>query len=85
MRHESNVIDQVNQFKNIFTRPWIGDLDDDGYLDIVYAQYYNNGSFLTSFLGMRARRISTAIRMKKPLKWGSYMGSKGDGIFSLEK
>ncbi len=85
VKHEINVIDKAQKFKNIFTTPWIGDLDDDGYLDIVYAQYFNDGSFLTSFLGMRARRISSSIKLKKPMIWGAYMGSKGDGVFPIEK
>ena len=32
-------IDQQKGFKNIFSTPWIGDLDDDGYLDLIHCPY----------------------------------------------
>lgn len=74
------IIDQMKGFKNIFSTPWIGDLDDDGYLDIVHCQYYHH-SVLLAFLGMRIKRIDTPVRIKKLPVWGAYMGSHGDGIF----
>lgn len=79
-RGSVNVIDQARGLKNIFTTPWIGDIDNDGYLDIVYCQYYSRGGLLV-FLGMRMRRISTHIKVKEPPVWGAYRGSAGDGIF----
>lgn len=80
-RRSVNVIDQSKGFKNIFSTPLIGDLDDDGYLDIVYCQYYSRGGLLT-FLGMRMRRISTHIRVRnQPPVWGAYRGTAGDGVF----
>ncbi len=75
-----NTIDQAQGFKNIFSTPWIGDLDNDGYLDIIYCQYFHY-SDLTAFLGMRIKRIDTPIRLKKPVVWGGYLGSSGDGVF----
>jgi len=75
-----NTIDQAKGFKNIFSTPWIGDLDGDGYLDIIYCQYFHH-SDLTSFLGMRIRRIDLPVKIKKPVIWGAYMGSNGDGVF----
>jgi hypothetical protein len=75
-----SLIDQTQGFKNIFSTPWIGDLDGDGYLDLVHCQYYNYSDLL-SFLGMRMKRIATPIRMKKAPAWGAYMGSHGDGLF----
>jgi outer membrane protein assembly factor BamB len=73
-------IDQTKGFKNIFSTPWIGDLDDDGYLDIVHCQYFHTMDLL-SFLGMRIKRIATPIKMKGDVLWGSYMGTLGDGLF----
>jgi outer membrane protein assembly factor BamB len=73
-------IDQQVGFKNIFTTPWIGDLDDDGYLDIVHCQYFHH-SYLLSFVGMRVKRIALPIKMREPVRWGAYMGSRGDGVF----
>ena len=73
-------IDQQKGFKNIFSTPWIGDLDDDGYLDLIHCQYYHH-SYLLSFIGMRMKRIATPVRMRKEVRWGSYMGTRGDGVF----
>jgi outer membrane protein assembly factor BamB len=73
-------IDEAQGFKNIFTTPWIGDIDDDGYLDIVHCQYYSRGGLLV-FLGMRVRRISTNIKAKQQPVWGAYRGSAGNGVF----
>jgi hypothetical protein len=84
-RNRVSPIDQLARFKNIFTTPWIGDLDKDRYLDIVYCQYFSPNSNLLAFLGMRVKRISTHIRMRKPVIWGAYMGSGGDGIFPLNR
>jgi outer membrane protein assembly factor BamB len=78
-------IEQLPGFKNIFSTPWIGDLDRDGYLDIIHCQYYYPSSYMLAFLGMRVKRISTSVRMRKPVVWGAYMGSNGDGIFSSEE
>lgn len=72
-------IDQQRGFKNIFSTPWIGDLDNDGYLDVINCQYYHH-SYLLSFLGMRVKRIALPIRMKKKVSWGGYMGTSGDGV-----
>lgn len=74
------VIDQAQGFKNIFSTPWIGDLDDDGYLDIVHCQYYHRSDLL-SFLGMRIKRIDTPVRINNKPVWGAYRGSRGDGLF----
>ncbi len=85
-KHAVSTIDQTTDFKNIFSTPWIGDLDDDGYLDIVHCQYYNPPppGELVSFLGMKIKRIATPVRMRKPVRWGAYRGSGGDGLFSSE-
>lgn len=76
----THTIDQQKGYKNIFSTPWLGDLDDDGYLDIVSCQYFHR-AYLLSFLGMRVKRIALPIRMKGDVLWGGYMGSTGDGVF----
>jgi outer membrane protein assembly factor BamB len=73
-------LDQAKGFKNIFSTPWIGDLDKDGYLDIIYCQYYHYSDLL-SFLGMTIKRIDTPVKIKKRVLWGSYLGSNADGVF----
>ena len=75
------VIDEARGFRNIFSSPWAGDLDDDGYLDIVYNQYNHSGD-LRRYLGMGMKRVSTPVKVRKPVIWGAYMGSNGDGIYN---
>lgn len=75
-----NTIEQTPGFKNVFSTPWIGDLDNDGYLDIIDCQYYHHAD-LISFLGMRIKRIDTPVKIKKPVLWGSFLATKGDGVF----
>ena len=62
-----STIDEASGYKNIFSTPWIGDLDSDGYLDIIYCQYFHHADLL-SFLGMRIKRIDTPIEMKKEMR-----------------
>ncbi len=78
-----NTIDETDGFKNVFSTPWIGDLDNDGFLDIIYCQYYHHSDLL-SFLGMRIKRIDTPVRIKEKVQWGAFLGSKGDGVFTAK-
>lgn len=71
-------------FKNIYSTPWLGDLDHDGYLDIIHPTYFNPGADLLLFLGMQVNRISTSIKIKEEVKWGGYMGSTGDGQYKTK-
>ncbi len=76
------VIDRTEGFRNIYSTPWIGDLDDDGYLDIVYCQNFNpNNLFL--YLGMQVKRVSTSVRLRTAPRWGEYMGPAGRGAYPL--
>lgn len=77
----AKTIDEAEGFKNIFSTPWIGDLDNDGFLDIIYCQYYHYGDLLT-FLGMRIKRIDTPVPVKNEVQWGAFLGSSGNGIFT---
>ncbi|WP_276366007.1 PQQ-binding-like beta-propeller repeat protein [Chryseolinea sp. H1M3-3] len=80
---------KVNQFTgtqkggNISTTPWIGDMDSDGFLDIVYCHGTNLRKSYT-FDGMQIHRISTHVPIKKKINWGSYMGSYYDGVYHKE-
>ena len=60
--------------------PWIGDLDNDGILDLVslYQKDVRNWSI---FGGIDVIRLDLGIRMQRKVTWGSYMGSYYDGIY----
>jgi outer membrane protein assembly factor BamB len=77
----AQTIDQAKGFKNIFSTPWLGDLDGNGYLDLIYCQYFSRGGLL-AFLGMRIKRVELPIEIDGQELWGAYMGSEGDGLFN---
>lgn len=64
---------------NISSTPFIGDLDDDGFLDIIYVHATNLRHTYT-FDGMEVHRLSTKYGVKGPVKWGAYMGSDYNGV-----
>jgi outer membrane protein assembly factor BamB len=65
---------------NVSSTPWLGDMDNDGFLDIVYCHGTNEKKTYT-FDGLRVTRLKTTFPIKKPIKWGSYMGSFYDGVY----
>jgi len=69
---------------NLASTPWIGDMDNDGFMDIVYC-HGTNLKKTYSFDGIRINRIATDIKIQSEIKWGSYMGSHYDGIFDIKK
>lgn len=65
---------------NLSSTPWIGDLDKNGKLDIVYC-YLTDARSETSMNGFKMVRLSLDTGVKKAIKWGAYMGSGYDGRF----
>jgi hypothetical protein len=79
-KNEETNIGKSSNGHNLSTTPWVGDLDGDGFLDIIYSHGTNLRHTYT-FDGMRIERIDTRIPVKKEIKWGAYMGSHYDGVF----
>jgi len=74
-------LDVRNDGHNISSTPWIGDIDNNGMLDIIYCHGTNlNETYI--FDGMQVNRIDTNVPIATPIKWGAYMGSNYDGIFN---
>jgi outer membrane protein assembly factor BamB len=65
---------------NISSTPWIGDIDKDGLLDIIYC-HGTNVKKTYSFAGMQVNRVATGIPIKSDIRWNGYMGNKYNGIF----
>ncbi|WP_114749461.1 outer membrane protein assembly factor BamB family protein [Pleomorphovibrio marinus] len=65
---------------NIASTPWMGDLDKDGYLDLVYC-HSSNPYHGFAFDRMRVNRIKTEVLIPKRTFWGAYMGNGYDGVF----
>jgi len=82
---KSQVIDHSKGFKNIYSTPWIGDLDNDNYADIVYCQYASAGIDIARFTGMRVKRISTDITLKNPVYWGEFLGKDGQAVYNTNE
>lgn len=80
---------EVNRFtdpvkgSNISSTPWIGDIDNDNFVDIIFCHGTNPNKTYT-FDGMQVNRVATKIPMRE-IKWGSYMGSKYDGLFNADR
>ena len=67
---------------NIASTPWVGDMDNDNLLDVVYA-FRADSVNPNSWNGMYTERIST--NMKVPISgiaWGGYMGTGYDGHYT---
>lgn len=68
---------------NVSSTPWVGDLDADGMLDIIFCHSTNKYQSYT-FDGLQVNCLKTTIPITSPIKWGSYMGSDGTGIFKKD-
>ncbi len=68
---------------NLASTQWIGDIDNDKKLDIIYsAVKYENAAFdLQKPLGLFIRRYVTAIPIRKSSSWGAFMGTNYTGVF----
>jgi outer membrane protein assembly factor BamB len=69
---------------NISSTPWIGDMDGDGNLDIVYC-HGTSTKKTYSFEGLQVNRIVTGLPLKSAIRWGAYMGNRYNGIFDPGK
>ena len=65
---------------NISSTPWIGDLDGNGKMDIIYVHATNERHTYT-FDGMQVNCIPTDLIITSDPPWGAYMGSHGDGVY----
>ena len=75
------------QATNLASTPWVGDLDNDKKIDIIYnAVKYHDVIFdLQKPLGLFTGRLKTNINIKKPIIWGAFMGSDYSNIFKPNK
>lgn len=64
---------------NIASTPWIGDLENDGNLDILFC-HGTDKRYYHAFNGLTVERLTTKISARS-VRWGAYMGSNYDGVF----
>lgn len=83
LEFDSNAVHQFTdplKGSNISSTPWIGDIDRDGFLDVIYCHGTNTTKTYT-FDGLQINRVATKIPTHRDILWGSYMGSNCDGIW----
>jgi outer membrane protein assembly factor BamB len=71
---------EAKKLKNLSSTPWVGDMDGDGLLDVVYSVQANTAKII-EFYGMGVVRHESKQKLPKPSRWGAYMGTAGDGFF----
>jgi hypothetical protein len=70
--------------KNVSTTPWIGDLDSDQKLDLVYNMQRTHYE-VDEFRGMYLVKLSSNIKIEGQPTWGAYMGNDRTGVFKARK
>jgi outer membrane protein assembly factor BamB len=71
------VIGDTLQGSNEASTPWLGDLDHDNYLDIVYSAVKFDAESIEAINphGLFISRYNTSYKITRPVKWGAYLGS----------
>ena len=78
-------IGDIQKGTNKASTPWAGDLDQDGFLDLIYC-HGTNPKRADTFDGIQVLRLASSnIALKKHVTWGSYQGSQYDGVFHPRK
>ena len=69
----------TKQGYNLSSTPWIGDLNQDGMLNLIYAYSKENTAFSSSFLTLC--RLDLAVPLSGKIAWGGYLGTNSDGLY----
>ncbi len=83
-RPEINALTPYRYAKNMGSTPWLGDMDGDQKLDLVFCEMVNTTLFL-KFFGMRINRVALGIPLEQVPSWGAYMGNHYNGVFDKRK
>lgn len=65
---------------NVASTPWIGDIDYNGFMDIIYCNMTKPDKAYT-FEGLSIHRLDTRIPIQLLVPWGAYMGTSYNGTF----
>lgn len=65
---------------NLGSTPLLTDLDEDGYLDVIYC-YMDAPGVYFSFESLTIERIETRIKLDGPVEWGQYMGAHYNSVY----
>lgn len=67
--------------KNVSSTPWIGDLDGDGKLDIIFI-FQQNTFKVDRYNGIYIYRLTGKTTLAKQPTWGAYLNHTGTGVFT---
>jgi hypothetical protein len=83
---DSSTFRLLGPFKgaNPAATPWIGDLDHDHKLDVVYSFMHDPLTY-KPFNGMKLLRKEFNLPAGESISWGSYMGSDYTAVFKPKK
>ena len=72
---------------NVASTPWVGDMDNDGEIEIIYCNEINPFDLLSVTFkeGLKITKLEVQVPANQPVAWGAYMGSYYDGIFKGER
>ncbi|TVQ04904.1 MAG: hypothetical protein EA359_04915 [Balneolaceae bacterium] len=73
-------INDLEPGANLASTPWVGDLNGNGKLDIVYSVLGDNRDIF-AMNGFKMSRLRSTYGLDKRVMWGSYMGSSYNGIY----
>lgn len=73
-------INSLESGANLASTPWIGDLDNNGKIDIVFV-LLGDSRDIFAMNGFKMTRLRSTYHLDRPVKWGSYMGSNYNGIY----
>lgn len=73
-------ITELKQGANVASTPWVGDLNNNGKLDIVHAILSDHVNIF-AMNGFTLYRYSSSKDILKEVRWGSYMGSNYDSVY----
>ncbi len=78
---DSSIMDlgSVSEGYNMTSTPWIGDLDSDSMLDLVYAFSTETIPYSTTLLNVS--RVDLDVEVPPHISWSSYLGTTGTGVY----
>ncbi|MGB0930469.1 MAG: T9SS type A sorting domain-containing protein [Chitinophagales bacterium] len=82
---QNNTTSDLTSFQsgtNLGSTAWIGDLESDGTLEMIYSQHSNSNSVKPN-KGFFLRRKNFSFVASENLFWGAYMGSLYNGTYTL--
>lgn len=76
-------LDDLQPGANLSSTPWLGDLDGNGKLDIIYSVLGESQDIFAPN-GFKMFRLRSDFDTQSEVKWGAYMGSEYNGVYRVQ-